>query len=39
MTELCESLCWMDEYGRDAECDLPLDHDGPHVDSFEAWEW
>lgn len=35
----CESVCWMDEYGRDAECDLDLGHDGNHSDSYEGWEW
>lgn len=35
----CEAMCWMDRYARDAVCDLPADHEGPHVDAFEGWEW
>lgn len=39
MTEPCESLCWIEDRGYDAECSLTLDHDGLHVDTFEGWEW
>lgn len=35
----CQSVCWMSESGRDAECSLPEGHDGPHVDQDEGWEW
>ena len=35
----CESLCWMEDYGRDAECSRPAGHDGMHVDETEGWEW
>lgn len=39
LEESCQSVCWMEEYARDAECTLPLNHEGPHVDTWEGWEW
>lgn len=35
----CDSVCWISKYGREAYCDLPVDHDGNHSDMQEGWEW
>lgn len=37
--DACQSVCWMEEYARDAECSLPPGHDGSHWDQHEGWEW
>jgi hypothetical protein len=37
-----EETCGAEGWTRsDAEvvCDLPTGHDGPHVDTWEGWEW
>lgn len=35
----CQSACWMDKWAMEATCSLAEDHDGPHVDMHEGWEW
>ena len=37
--DICQSVCWMEEYGRDATCSLSEGNDGSHFDSWEGWEW
>lgn len=38
MTGACAEPGVMDN-GQDATCDLEPDHQGPHLDLFEGWEW
>ena len=38
-SDVCQSVCWMEDYARDAMCSLDEGHDGPHVDLNEGWEW
>jgi hypothetical protein len=34
----CGDLCWTTN-STEAVCDLAVGHEGPHVDTFEGWEW
>lgn len=39
MSEFCEAMCWIDDRGVGAACDLAPGHEGSHWDQAEGWEW